>query len=128
MSADAQRKVLLVEDEALVAALAVDALEELGYQTIEAATAKAALEIAAGSTALAVRDRRRRIAGRPRRYAGARAARLRAGLPLIIATGYDQAHLDERLRQGERTAVLNKPYDIAQLQAAIGRIVDADVA
>ena len=31
----AERKVLLVEDEALVAALAVDALEELGYQTIE---------------------------------------------------------------------------------------------
>jgi CheY-like chemotaxis protein len=36
---DADRKVLLVEDEALVAALAVDALEELGYRTIEATTA-----------------------------------------------------------------------------------------
>ena len=49
---------------------------------------------------------------------------LRAGLPLIIATGYDQAHLDQALRQCERTAVLNKPYDIAQLQTAIGRIID----
>ena len=35
-------KVLLVEDEVLVAALAVDALEELGYHTLEATTAKAA--------------------------------------------------------------------------------------
>jgi len=33
---NAERKVLLVEDEALVAALAVDALEELGYQAIAA--------------------------------------------------------------------------------------------
>jgi len=49
---------------------------------------------------------------------------LRAGLPLIIATGYDREHLDQALRQGERTAVLNKPYDIAQLQSAIGRIMD----
>ena len=52
MHLDAQRKVLLVEDEALVAALAVDALEELGYQTIEATTAKAAQEIVAGTAPL----------------------------------------------------------------------------
>ena len=38
---NAERRVLLVEDEVLVAALAVDALEELGYQTTEATTAKA---------------------------------------------------------------------------------------
>jgi len=124
MSADAQRKVLLVEDEALVAALAVDALEELGYQTVEAATAKAALEIVAGPTALlfAIVD-----VGLPDGRGDALALKLRglrAGLPLIIATGYDEAHLDQALRQGERTAVLNKPYDIAQLQSAIGRIMD----
>ena len=40
----AVRKVLLVEDEVLVAALAIDALEELGYQTVEATTAKVARE------------------------------------------------------------------------------------
>jgi CheY-like chemotaxis protein len=124
MSPDAQRKVLLVEDEALVAALAVDALEELGYRTVEAGTAKAALEIASGSTPLlfAIVD-----VGLPDGRGDALALelrRLRAGLPLIIATGYDQAHLDRGLRQGDRTAVLNKPYDIAQLQAAISRIVD----
>jgi len=123
MSADAQRKVLLVEDEALVAALAADALEELGYQTVEAATAKAAREIASGSTPLlfAIVD-----VGLPDGRGDALALelrRLRAGLPLIIATGYDEAHLDPNLRQGEHTAVLNKPYDISQLQAAIHRII-----
>lgn len=120
MSAD--RKVLLVEDEVLVAALAVDALEELGYRTVEATTAKAAMEIVAGTVpfAFAVVD-----VGLPDGRGDALALemrRLRSDLPIIIATGYDGAHLDERLRGDPRTAVLGKPYDIAQLQAAIASI------
>lgn len=118
----AERKVLLVEDEVLVAALAVDALEELGYQTMEATTAKAALEIASGATvfAFAVID-----VGLPDGRGDALALelrRLRGDLPIIIATGYDGAHVDERLRSHPRTAVLGKPYDIAQLKAAIASI------
>jgi CheY-like chemotaxis protein len=118
----ADRKVLLVEDEVLVAALAVDALEELGYQAIEATTARAALEIVSGTTplAFAVID-----VGLPDGRGDALALemrRLRAGIPIIIATGYDGAQLDERLRGHPRTAVLGKPYDIAQLQAAIASI------
>jgi CheY-like chemotaxis protein len=122
MLLSAESKVLVVEDEALVAALAVDALEELGYQTVEAATSKAALEICAGTAllAFAVVD-----VGLPDGRGDALAVelrKLRADLPVIIATGYDEAHLDERLRSHDRTAVLNKPYDIAQLQAAISKI------
>jgi CheY-like chemotaxis protein len=121
MNAD-RNKVLLVEDEVLVAALAVDALEELGYQTIEATTAKAARAIASGPAklAFAVVD-----VGLPDGRGDALALELRllrADLPIIIATGYDGAHLDERLRGHRQTAVLSKPYDIAQLQAAIASI------
>ena len=115
-------KVLLVEDEVLVAALAVDALDELGYRIVEAATAKAAREIVAGVTklAFAIVD-----VGLPDGRGDELAVELRtlrAGLPLIIATGYDEAHLDQRLRGHQLTAVLTKPYDIAQLQAAIAAI------
>jgi CheY-like chemotaxis protein len=121
----AGRKVLLVEDEVLVAALAVDSLEELGYQTIEVTTAKAAREIAAGAEllAFAVVD-----IGLPDGRGDALALELRKArpdLPIVIATGYDGAHLDEALRKQPRTAVLNKPYDIGQLQAAIQAIVRA---
>ena len=119
---DAERKVLLVEDEALVAALAVDALEELGYTTIEATTAKAAMEIATGATPLlfAIVD-----VGLPDGRGDALAIelrKLRAELPIIIATGYDEAHLDERARNHPLMAVLNKPYDITQLQASISKV------
>jgi len=116
-----ERTVLLVEDEALVAALAVDALEELGYRSVEATTAKAALELVGGAAfSFALID-----VGLPDGRGDALAVELRrrrADLPIIIATGYDEAHLDQRLRGSERMAVLRKPYDITQLQAAIRSI------
>ncbi len=119
-----ERKVLLVEDEVLVAALAVDALEELGYRTVEATTAKAARNAAAdGQFAFAVID-----IGLPDGRGDALAIELRqkyANLPIIIATGYDGGHLDANLRKHGQTAVLQKPYDIAQLKAAIESITSA---
>jgi CheY-like chemotaxis protein len=119
----ARGRVLLVEDEVLVAALAVDALEELGYQTIEVTTARAAREIASGSEPLvfAVVD-----IGLPDGRGDALALELRKtrpDLPIVIATGYDGAHLDEALRKQSRTAMLTKPYDIGQLQSAIQSIL-----
>ena len=116
------RNVLLVEDEALVAALAVDGLEELGYRTVEVSTSKAAMEAVSGNSVFvfAIID-----VGLPDGRGDALALKmreLRADLPIIIATGYDGAHLDERVRNASRTAILSKPYDIGQLQQAIKSI------
>ena len=117
-----KRTALLVEDEVLVAALAVDVLEELGYSIIEVGNAKAAREHAnAGiaSFALAIID-----VGLPDGRGDALALelrKLRHDLPIIIATGYGEASLDAKLRDG-KTTVLGKPYDISQLQAAIESI------
>ena len=116
------RKALLVEDEALVAALAADALEELGFQIVEAATARAALELAGpgiSTFALAIVD-----VGLPDGRGDMLAIelrKLRSDLPIIIATGYGEASLDERIRD-KRTIVLGKPYDLSQLHAAIQTI------
>jgi CheY-like chemotaxis protein len=119
---NAVRKVLLVEDEVLVAALAVDALEELGYQTIESTTAKGARELARDAQfAFAVID-----VGLPDGRGDALALELRnaqSDLPIVIATGYDGAHVDEQLRAQPRTAVLSKPYDIGQMRTAIQSIL-----
>jgi CheY-like chemotaxis protein len=121
-SLTANPKALLVEDEVLVAAIAVDALEELGYQIIEAGTAKAALEFAAsgvGSLAFAIID-----IGLPDGRGDTLAIelrRLRRDLPIIIATGYGEVGLDQRLRD-KQTVILGKPYDIGQLHNAIKSI------
>ena len=112
-------KALLVEDEVLVAAIAVDALEELGYHIVEAGTAKAALELAAASVAsfaFAIID-----IGLPDGRGDSLAVelrRMRSDLPIIIATGYGDSGIDQRARSG-RTVVLGKPYDIGQLHSAI---------
>lgn len=116
------RKALLVEDEALVAALAADALEELGFEIVEAATARSALELASaalGTFTVAIID-----VGLPDGRGDALAIELRAlraDLPIIIATGYGEASLDARIRD-KRTIVLGKPYDLSQLHAAIKAI------
>lgn len=112
-------RVLLVEDEVLVAALAADTLEELGYRAVEVGTIKAALEIAGDGNAIAfaVVD-----IGLPDGRGDSLAMQLlkiRAGMPIIIATGYGEAHLDASLRTNPQIAILSKPYDMAQLQAAI---------
>jgi DNA-binding response OmpR family regulator len=117
-----KRKALLVEDEVLVAALAADTLEELGYDVIEAGTAKIARELANANVAtfaLAIID-----VGLPDGRGDALALdlrRLREDLPIIIATGYGESSLDERLRD-KQTVILGKPYDISQLHAAINSI------
>ena len=120
------RKALLVEDEVLVAALAVDALEELGYQIVEVATARAALELARAGIdtfAVAIID-----VGLPDGRGDALALelrQLRADLPIIIATGYGESGLDGRLRD-KQMIVLGKPYDISQLRAAIKSTASID--
>jgi DNA-binding NtrC family response regulator len=118
----AHRRVLLVEDEVLVAALAADTLEELGYRAVEANSIKAALQIVSDGEdiAFAVVD-----VGLPDGRGDGLAAQLleaRAGMPVIIATGYGEAHLDAKLRANPRIAILSKPYDMAQLQAAIAAV------
>jgi DNA-binding response OmpR family regulator len=118
----AKRKALLVEDEVLVAALAVDALEELGYRIVEAGTIEAALNIARAdiaSFALAIID-----VGLPDGRGDTLALELRelrGDLPIIIATGYGDSGLDARLR-ASGAVVLGKPYDLMQLHAAITSI------
>lgn len=50
-----------------------------------------------------------------------------AGLdvPVILITGANDASLDERVDSLERAVLLRKPFDAAQLQAAIAALVPA---
>jgi CheY-like chemotaxis protein len=122
MQNQSSRKVLLVEDEALVAMIAAETLTELGFDVVEVATARAALDRAGAEPAhfeFAVID-----LGLPDRPGEELIAELKVlwpDFPIIVASGYSEETLRSRLKDGN-FAFLNKPYDLAGLQTAINAL------
>jgi len=109
-------RVLLVEDEALVRMLATEYLEEAGYRVEPAASVTDAMgkvRLMQGEIDAAVID-----VGLPDRKGDVLVGELRAlypTLPVVIASGYEEAHLRQRFKADRRIAFLNKPYTQAQL-------------
>ena len=114
------RRILVVEDEALVAMLVEDALVDAGATVIgPAATVAEALSLLASQgdspPHAAVLDVN--LAGEPSTpVADALAAR---GVPFVVATGYGVSGLP----QGHGSVpVLAKPYDPDELTSTLGRL------
>jgi CheY-like chemotaxis protein len=121
------RRVLLVEDEALVAMIAVDSLSELGYIVVEVGTARAALELAYPDCAafdFAVIDMG--LPDRPGDHLVVELRKIRPNLPIIVASGYGESEVRRRFEADERFAFLNKPYERTSLRAAIDSLGLAD--
>jgi CheY-like chemotaxis protein len=117
---DPTRRVLLVEDEALVAMIAADSLNELGYDVIEAGTARAALDHAHPDCAkfdFAVIDMG--LPDRPGDQLISDLRKLCPDLPIIVASGYGEDELRRTFEAYDGFAFLNKPYEQASLRAAI---------
>jgi CheY-like chemotaxis protein len=113
-------KVLLVEDEALVAMIAADTLEELGYHVVQVGTARAALEQAGTDCArfaLAVIDMG--LPDRPGQQLVAELRKICPSLPIIVASGYGESEVRRRFEAHERFAFLSKPFEQTTLRAAI---------
>ena len=113
----ANRRILVIEDEALVAMLVEDALMDAGFGVIgparsvaEAMSLLASEEPAAvvldlnlgGETSISVAD-----------------ALVARGIPFVVATGYGAAGLPESHRH---VPVLPKPYDPADLMAVVEKL------
>lgn len=115
--AGAARKILVVEDEALVAMLVEDALLDAGFGVIgPAATVDEALALLERETPDAVVLDLNLAGETSTPVADWLAAR---GIPYVIATGYGAAGLPA----GHQDAmVLAKPYDPAELTAMLDRI------
>ncbi len=112
------RRILVVEDEALVAMLVEDALTDAGCEVVgpvatvadalalletEGAPAAAVLDLnLAGETSLPVAD-----------------ALAKCGVPFVVATGYGAAGLPP---EHKNAPVLAKPYDPAELTAVLARL------
>lgn len=112
-------RALLVEDEALVALIAEEALAGLGFQVHAAATATEALEaFEQGRPDLAVID-----IGLPDMRGDDLARQIRAKAPdlaIIMASGYDAADVAARFAGDQNLSVVSKPYTEGDLASAIG--------
>lgn len=108
-------RILVVEDEAIVAMMLEDMLAELGYAVVGPVTRfERALELARGAAIdAAVLDVN--LNGRDT-YAVADALNARA-IPFVFATGYGAKELAERFRG---TPVTQKPFHRDDLERALG--------
>jgi len=114
-------RILVVDDDPLIAMSTADMLEDLGYAVIEADSGKRALEIIAGGQAIDLMMTDQAMPG----MTGIQLAELvrskRPELPVLLATGYTD------LPAGKMANLprLSKPYQQAQLQAEIEKLLDA---
>jgi CheY-like chemotaxis protein len=115
------RRVLLVEDEAMIAMLLEDMLGDLGCKVVGPAYAlDSALELAADNDAIDVAILDVNLAGRPV-FELADALRGR-GVPMVFSTGYGARGLREIDRD---VPVLGKPFHACELATALRRALEA---
>lgn len=114
------RRVLVIEDEALVAMLVEDALRDAGFHVIgPASTVDEAMQLLEGDTPDAVVLDLNLAGETSTPVADLLASR---GIPYVIATGYGASGLPP----GHQDAmVLAKPYDPGELTAMLGRLCAA---
>ena len=111
---------LVVEDEPLIQLLAASHLEELGFEAEAASTAAEArnkLKLLDGAVSFAMVD-----IGLPDAKGDDLVRELRTiypNLPLVIASGHDQAALRNALKNLDRVGYLGKPYTLANLQECL---------
>jgi CheY-like chemotaxis protein len=110
------RRILLVEDEAIIAMLVEDMLEDLGHELVRVATRLEDAVAAAGNEAidLAILDLN---LGGALTYQAADVLAGR-GIPFIFATGYGSGGLEEGYAA---RPTLQKPFNTEALGQAIGQ-------
>ena len=110
-------RALLVEDEALVAMIAEEALSAMGFTHSSARnTAEAIRHFEADAPDFALID-----VGLPDGKGDDLAVRLRASAPklrVVMASGYDAEELRRKFRHDPQVAVMAKPYTEGDLAAA----------
>jgi CheY-like chemotaxis protein len=115
--------ILLVEDEALIAAVTAEVLRDLGFKVEEAATAAAALAFAKGhieKLSAAIVD-----INLPDGKGDDLAKKLRAlksDLPVVIATGAGGEPIADELKKGAPIVLLSKPYDSDGLRKSLATV------
>lgn len=115
----ASLRLLVVEDEAMIAMMLEDILQELGHRVVDVATSVEAalgkIEDRAGEIDGAVLDAN--LGGAP--AAPVAAALREAGIRFVVASGYDGSDLQ---RLGFEEPCIRKPYQLEEVGRALQAI------
>ena len=117
--------VLVVEDEEIVRALAVRALERAGYRVLEAGNGEEALEVlerCKGEVDLVFADVVMPVMGGRELFD--RARQIYPDLPFLFASGYSLNGVHQRFVLEEGLDFIAKPYDPEQLLVRIRDVLD----
>jgi len=122
--AKAAGKVLVVEDDTLIAELAAGMLNELGFEAVVAHSAKEALDrLASGEKPQLIFS----DIVMPGGISGIELARKVRGrfpeLPILLTTGYS-----EQVGGTHGFPVLQKPYELESLGSAVGKILQSQIS
>jgi CheY-like chemotaxis protein len=110
-----QRKVLVVEDIALIRMTTVDMIEEVGCGTSEAESGEEALEILRGDPGISILLTDLGLPGMSGQQLIAEVLKIRPDIKIVVASGSE-------IESGAippRTMLLMKPFDIEQLRKAL---------
>jgi CheY-like chemotaxis protein len=118
------KRILLVDDDPLVAMSTIDMLIDLGHSVTEANSAEGALEILEGGAPLDLIVTDHAMPGMTGTELAAIVRKRRPELKVLLVTGYS----DVPVAQQAKLPRLAKPYFQSQLQAAIAELLDAPAA
>jgi PAS domain S-box-containing protein len=120
--------VLVVEDEDLVRALAVRALQSLGYTCLEARDAEGALLRLQGDPPVDLVISDVVMPGMSGGALGERLARLRPGIPVVYISAFTDEEVIRRGMLGEGGMFLQKPFTTRELARVVRGALDAAAA
>jgi PAS domain S-box-containing protein len=125
-AAHAAGAVLVLEDEPVVRSIVVEVLEDLGYQTIEAADGPSGLEILQSARPIDLLVTDIGLPGLNGRQVAEAARIFRPDLKILFMTGYAEtaAMADGFLAPGMQ--MITKPFAIDSLAARIEAIIESD--
>lgn len=116
--------VLVVEDEASVRLVTVDALRDLGYQVVHAGNADEALVAVATDQRIDLLFTDIVMPGRNGRELAEAAQALRPGLPVLYTTGYTRNAVVHNGMLDAQVAFLSKPFSIEALAIKVRQVLD----
>ena len=119
------QRVLLVEDDAAVRLLVREVLEELGYDTVDAAEADAAIRLLASPMSIDLMISDVGLPGINGRQLAEIARQHRAQLPVLFITGYAKNAAIRSSFLGTNMDMITKPFSMSDLANKVGEMLSA---